>query len=324
MKLYIVLLALICILLEGSASAGELTISISARELANEKINIAFPYQKEKINLDASGIGQMNFPFKNNTFAILSFFKGKTSIYRIIYFNKPSKLMISIKAGKISFSGDGSGINNLILNCDNYIEPREKKIQLIYDQGKPINDIVSAFLKLDAEFEKYYSIQKKKVVLDNESDYLLYNHLISTLLGRKQQMISLLPVEEADSLNLLNKLGISPNQLFSDSLLVKAGSVSFKNFLTWHNNFRLIRSVPYSVLGPEKYPRAANDYIFNDSIYSNANKEHILSANLVFCMSNLGVTKDIDLLIEEFHTNFPMSIYSTHLNDLKIKRINKY
>lgn len=319
MKWFIVLLALIYIVLEGSASAGEVTISINAKELANEKISIAFPYIRDKINIDASGKGQMNFPFINRTFAILSFYKGKTSIYRIIYFDKPSQLTIGIKAGKISFSGEGSGINNLILNCDNYIEPREKKIQIIYDQDKPLADVVSAFLKLDAEFEKYYSIQKKKIHLEPEDNYLIYNHFISTLLGRKQQVISLLPIEEADSLNLINKLGISPNQLFSDSLLVKAGSVSFKNFLTWHNTFRLVRSVPYSVVGPEKYPRATNDYIFNDSIYSKANKEHILSANLVYCISNLGVTKDIDLLIEEFNANFPGSNYSNHLNDLRIK-----
>ncbi|WP_347218514.1 TlpA disulfide reductase family protein [Chryseobacterium sp.] len=319
MKLKLILLSFIFFAGINHSFALEdgITIKIEAKNLAKEKVNIALPYLKEKITLDSNGKGQIKIPFKNKTFAILSFQKGQTSGYNILYLDKGYNLSIKIKKSAFCFKGEGSKVNLFISNCNNYIELRERKIQQMYDQNRPINEIVLSYLKLDTEFEQYYSLKKKELGVDPETDYLLYNNFLSMLLGRKQQMISLLPIKEADSLNLVEKLGIYLNPLFGDSILVKAGSINFKNFLIWNNDFNLARDVPFAVIGAEKYPGVVGEYISSKTMYSEINREHLMFANLVYCMSNFGYTKEIEILTEEFLIRFPNSLYKNAVSELK-------
>lgn len=319
MKLTLTILTVL--LVNGCSLASErlITINIEAKELTNEKMNIVFPYFKEKISINSKGLGEIKVPFKDRTFAILSFYNSKKSIYRILFFDQPGNLSIRIKKGNFSFSGDEAKLNSLVLSCDQFIEPRQEKLRQLYDLDNSMNEIVSSYLRLDDDFRAFYLSKKKKFQIDRESDYLLYNHFRAQLLGQKQQMILLFEVDEADSLQLVKILGIDTCQLYSDSILIKAGSVAFKNFLYGNCDFKLRRAVPFATVGAEKYPLEVNEYIFNDSIYSQENKEYLIFANVIYCMSNLGVTKEIETVIDQFKNRFPNSRFIEIINESKIK-----
>lgn len=317
----LILTILTALLVNGCSFASErlITINIEAKELTNEKMTIAFPYFKEKISINSKGLGEIKVPFKDKTFAILSFYNSKKSTYRILFFDQPGNLSIRIKKGNFSFSGDEAKLNSLVLSCDQFIEPRQEKLRQLYDLDKSMNEIVSSYLRLDDDFRAFYLLEKKKFQIDRESDYLLYNHFRAKLLGQKQQMILLFEVDEADSLQLVKILGIDTCQLYSDSILLKSGSVSFKNFLYGNCDFKLRRTVPFATVGVEKYPLAVYEHIFKDSVYSIENKEYLIYANVIFCMSNLGVTEEIEMIIEQFNNLFPNSYYSEVLYESKIK-----
>lgn len=261
---------LIPILFNNNCFSAEnsISIKIEAKKLANEKMTITFPYFKEKISINSKGLGEIKVPFKDKAFAILSFYNSKKSIYRILFFDQPGNLSIRIKKGNFSFSGDEAKLNSLVLSCDQFIEPRQEKLRQLYDLDKSMNEIVSSYLRLDDDFRAFYLLEKKKFQIDRESDYLLYNHFRAKLLGQKQQMILLFEVDEADSLQLVKILGIDTCQLYSDSILLKSGSVSFKNFLYGNCDFKLRRTVPFAIVGLEKYPLAVYEHIFKDSVYN--------------------------------------------------------
>lgn len=298
------------------ACNDNIEIQITAKQFANNDIRISSPIFNESLLLDSNGYGSIKIPLEIKTFAFISFSSEKINIQRLIFLNKKNKLSVNISDGNFSFKGDGSDINQLILSCDNYLQTFSSEIKAQINLGGPTKEIVSLFNKNDKEFNLFFDSQIKKMSLSAEISNLLRNNFLAKIYGEKQQYLTLLTDKEIDSLNLVKVLGISPNSLFKDSVLIESGSAEIKNFLTWNFQFRVIRSLSFEVLGPKKYLFAVEDYIYSDTSYSHQNKEYLMFDNISTMLFHFGVNKEIDLLIQNYYSKFPETNYRKQITDL--------
>lgn len=285
-------------------------VQIFAEEFQNKSIHINSPFFEDSIELDAKGKGEIQVHLKNKTFAFLTISSGESNYSKLIFLDYGYNLDIKINSGVTVFHGKGSQINSLIENCENYLENQFQEIDLFIEKSESTNEIITFFSNKEYEFETHYKSLTKKIKFDVDVNYLVKNHFLAKTSAKKQQFVTTyFTSEEADSLEVELKLGITQSPLFHDTKLIKSGSDDIMNFLSWNFDFKVLNILPFKKFGKQKYLFAVDSLINSNPNYSNEVKEYLSYANLIKNIFHFGNTKEILQLYQKFQIKYPNSRY---------------
>ena len=171
--------------------------------------------------------------------------------------------------------------------------------------------------------KKHLQFHKKYVndfPLTKETNYLLFNDFYSFVLYKKQYSLSTFSIQEIDSLDIYNKLGINSNKLYKDSLLIKSNNGHLQNFLIHNTEYIIMSKTSFKdVKDVSKFPKITFDILYNSTIYSKQIKEYVLFSNLFSSLFSFGVTEIVDSLSNELRKSYPNGHGIKQLNDMNEK-----
>ncbi|PHR46718.1 MAG: hypothetical protein COA32_09555 [Fluviicola sp.] len=301
------------------AKSGNVQVYIEAQNYSNQKVYITSNQFKDSLLLNDNGIGNVILHIENETFAWVRIYNTNNQPINYIILKPNSDVRLTINEENIQFLGNTKELNNLFLKCSSYFDMKYEETQLLIDSNEPKNKTTDKFKDCEEEFLNFLIAQPESNHLSPADYSLIKSYFISSFLAKKQLYLSSLSLSLIEKKELENELGISSHYLFKDSILLKANSIPFKDFLISYYDYRVKRDLPFDQFGAKLYPRAVENYFINDSTYGEHVLEFISYVNLTSCFDYFGLTQQTNELWEEFKKKHPRSTYIKHLSELHFK-----
>lgn len=314
-----ILIFYICANIQVFANSGSIQVDIKAQNYSNQIVYIASNQFNDSLLLNDYGVGSIILQFENKTFARVRFSSASNQPIDYIILKPNSDVGLTINEENIEFHGSTKELNDLFLKCSRYFEMKYDETQLLIDSNKPKNEITEKFKDCDDEFLEFLKTQPVNNHFSLADYSLIKDYFVSSFLAKKQLYLSSQSLNFNDKNELEKDLGISSHYLFKDSILLKANSIPFKNFLISYYDYRVQRDLPFDHYGAKLYPRAVENYFYNDSTYGEHVLEFISYVNLTSCFSYFGLTQQTYELWEDFKKKYPGSTYIKHLSELQLK-----
>lgn len=280
-------------------------IKITAKEYKEQSFPIQYPFFGTSIKLDAKGEGIIILPVKSNTFTELT-----VNTEAIKLFLEPGKdVHLTIKDNNFFFTGKGAESNNYLMNSIDLLKKLNDSITVMKERNYAYEKFIATYNSFESIINKFHELYCDSISFPNDIAYLLKNNVYALLLTEKQNYLSSFSKREIDSLDLENKLGLLKNMLYQDSLLMRANSMDFKNFLFLHHYYY---ELTQGIASPEQIEAGLYPIICNQIIrerYGSAIQEFLLFTDLTINIQFFGITPVLDSIARNLKEIYPSSEY---------------
>jgi thiol-disulfide isomerase/thioredoxin len=281
---------------------------VRASDYKTQSFQLDYPFFGTKVELNLAGEGSITLPVKKMLFTELKLSENKT----IPLFIKPGdEISLEIEKDNFFFTGKGADPNNYLVKAFSFLtELRDSIATVINVSPEKFIAVCNAFeLKFNA-FHKNFS---DSVSFSKEVSDLLQNEIYVIELYQKQNYLSMFSMREIDSLSLEDRLGIANKGFYHDTVLMHSGSVNLRTLLFTNLDFEMKK-----IFNPEKmekswYPILSTTFIEEPKRYSTSIREFLLFTNITVMIQSLGLTPEIDNIVQKLKKDYPASEYLPRL-----------
>ncbi len=286
----------------------EAIIRISSIKNSNQSFQIYYPFFGTSINLNSEGYGSIIIPIKNMSFTEISL----DNINTIPLFLRPGdNLLLTIKDNHFLFTGKGSAPNGYLLKSMLLLKELKESIRIVYNDDSP-ERFITLCNSFESKFAAFHEKYSDSVSFSKEEAYLLKKNINALVLIEKQNYLSSFPRVQVDSLNLDNKLQLWKNEIYRDTLLIKAHSMNFKTLLYLHHNYEMKKIISQEEIENGLYPALSAAVI--KERYSLPIQEFLLFTDLTTNIQTFGLTYTLDSIAEKLKKIYPSSEYLSSIS----------